>query len=585
MAYLPPINGGRMNATIGGNTAGAGSLVSSGTLTLAGGNNITLSQNGNAITISGASGGGGGIALANSQTTYTSGTANLVASGALTIGSTTGQSFNFSVPQTSSLSATGAVSISVNGSTISIGAPTAGNNTFGMSNLGNTNGTTGIASGSALQYVLAGGNNVTLSQSLNGASGTMTISAANQTVQTQNLHNLTLSGNTAGAMAQVSSGTLTLAGGNNVTLSQNGNAITISAGNGGGGIALANSQTTYTSGTANLVASGALTIASTTGQSFNLSVPQTSSLSATGIVSISTNGSTISIGAPAGGPTLYDGNASISSGTASISAMGGLTASITNQTLKLSAPQTSSVVGAGAVSLSTNSNGVTISAAPQGTLSRWEYPTVEFAPLLSYSASNQGLISMQNVIIPMNVSGTAAKIGGSLSLGTSTANVTGTVNLSVWMGIYTTNGASGESLLLASSGSTNNSFTFQGNSSVSGNYSTLTGLRELTVPMNVSATPGQYWVGAVMSTATAGGLGLGFTLWGNSLQATAQAPLLSPIGSNGTSGYGFLPLQGIWKSSAYTMPTTIPFSSINNTAASAVQRAAFYHALYNTSYS
>ncbi len=507
-----------MNATIGGNTAGAGSLVSSGTLTLAGGNNITLSQNGNAITISGANG-GGGIALANSQTTYTSGTANLVASGALTIASTTGQSFNFSVPQTSSLSATGAVSISVNGSTISIGAPVAGNNTFGMSNIGNTSGTTGIVSGSAFQYVLAGGNNVTLSQSLNGSSGTVTISAANQSIQTQNLHNVTLSGNTAGAMAQVSSGTLTLAGGNNVTLSQNGNAITISAGN-GGGIALANSQTTYTSGTANLVASGALTIASTTGQSFNFSVPQTSS-----------------------------------------------------------------IVGSGAVSLSTNSNGVTISAAPQGTLSRWEYPTVQFVSIQSYSSTNQGLLSMQNVIIPMNVSGTAAKIGGSISLGTSTANVTGTASISLWMGIYTTNAASGESLLLASSGSANNSFTFQGNSSASGNYSSVTGVRELTVPMNVNATPGQYWVGAVMSTTSAGGLGVSFTLWGNNLQSTAQAPVLAPIGSNTASGYGFLPVQGVWKSSAYTMPTTIPFSSINNTAASAVQRAAFYHALYNTSYS
>lgn len=39
--------------------------------------------------------------------------------------------------------------------------------------------------------------------------------------------NLTLSGNTSGAMAQVSSGTLTLAGGNNITLSQAGNAVTI----------------------------------------------------------------------------------------------------------------------------------------------------------------------------------------------------------------------------------------------------------------------------------------------------------------------------------------------------------------------
>ena len=167
MTYLPPVNGGRINATIGGNTAGAGALVSSGTLTLAGGNNVTLSQNGNAITISGGAGGG--------------------------------------------------------------------SNTFGMSNLGNTSGTTGVVSGSAIRYAFAGGNNVTLSQSINASSGTITISAANQTVQTQNLHNLTLSGNTSGVMAQVSSGTLTLAGGNNITLSQNGNAVSIIGAAGGGG--------------------------------------------------------------------------------------------------------------------------------------------------------------------------------------------------------------------------------------------------------------------------------------------------------------------------------------------------------------
>jgi hypothetical protein len=115
-----------------------------------------------------------------------------------------------------------------------------------MSNIGNTAGTTGtVANG----IVFAGGNNVTLSQSINNQSATITISGANQTVQTQNLHNVSLAGNTAGALAQVSSGTLTLAGGNNITLSQNGNAVTISGAAGGAGFSAGISDIGNTLGT------------------------------------------------------------------------------------------------------------------------------------------------------------------------------------------------------------------------------------------------------------------------------------------------------------------------------------------------
>ena len=50
IAYTPGAGG--VNVSLGGNTAGALTNVSSGTLFLAGGNNVTLSQNGNSITIS-----------------------------------------------------------------------------------------------------------------------------------------------------------------------------------------------------------------------------------------------------------------------------------------------------------------------------------------------------------------------------------------------------------------------------------------------------------------------------------------------------------------------------------------------------
>ena len=108
------VSAGTVNNTFGSLTFSNSPSVSFGLGTGASAGVITASVN---------AGAGGGIALANSQTTYTSGTANMIASGALTIGSTTGQSFYFSAPAQSSLSATGQLSISVNGSTISMGVP------------------------------------------------------------------------------------------------------------------------------------------------------------------------------------------------------------------------------------------------------------------------------------------------------------------------------------------------------------------------------------------------------------------------------------------------------------------------------
>lgn len=183
------------------------------TASLVAGANVTLSQSAGTITIQAAVNPGATTFLAGMSTDgNTAGTSGAVNNQLEIVGGT-----NITLSQSKNLQS---ATLSIVGAVIS--------NTLGISNVGNTSGTSGVVTGQNIRYVLAGGNNITLSQSINGSSGTVTISAFTQTVQTQNLHNLTISGNTSGVLAAISSGTLTLVGGNNVTLSQAGNAVTIS---------------------------------------------------------------------------------------------------------------------------------------------------------------------------------------------------------------------------------------------------------------------------------------------------------------------------------------------------------------------
>jgi hypothetical protein len=111
----------------------------------------------------------------------------------------------------------------------------------GVSTLGHTEGKTGTVSHG---LILQGGHNITLKENRHHREcATIKINAQDQSVQTQNLFDLTLAGNTSGTLNLISSGTLTLAGGNNITLSQEGNIITISAATIGAGSFLAGMST------------------------------------------------------------------------------------------------------------------------------------------------------------------------------------------------------------------------------------------------------------------------------------------------------------------------------------------------------
>lgn len=237
------ITQGVLALTLGGNTDGVLALVSTGTLFLAGGANITLSQNANSVSIVGGAGGGGGAPI---------GTA---------------------VKAVASVGSTG---------TITRYAPEdhqhKGVAAFAVTNTGNTLGDTRSQVGTL--FIAASGG-ITASQSTAAAGNdTVWLSVAApiaQSVQTQNVVDVTLGGNTAGVLALISSGTLFLAGGNNITVSQNGQSVTLSGANAGGaqtGISgIVASDATYSSGTVTFSGvGGGVTINSNTGQRVDVSV-------------------------------------------------------------------------------------------------------------------------------------------------------------------------------------------------------------------------------------------------------------------------------------------------------------------------
>jgi hypothetical protein len=266
MSYTPGLNGGRINLTLGGNSTSAGAgyaLASTGTLTLAGGNNITLSQNGNAVTIS-AGAGGGGVMLSGSNNSITSGTASFVNANGMSW-SFNGQSISGSVntsylgsnastnyvqanagfngTNASGTIASNAVSVSVAAQSVQPAVVISGSNnsiTSGTASFVNANGVSwsfngqsisasisqgGVANAAGTQTATSGTVNFANSNGISfGMSGSSQITASytvpSQTVQTQNMFVVNDGANS------ITSGTVVLSDLNGVSFGINGQTIT-----------------------------------------------------------------------------------------------------------------------------------------------------------------------------------------------------------------------------------------------------------------------------------------------------------------------------------------------------------------------
>jgi hypothetical protein len=325
-----------------------------------------------------------GNTTGTSSTTYDARFVTLYGAGMVTVGNSNG-SIVISAPQTTTFSPLSA----------------------GMSNIGNTVGTTGLASN---QLVLAGGANVTLSGSTNAGSMTISISAnagggggastvgiyaqSNTTGQSSSstlaLSSLNIQGAgiisvgmssnsliisapgstgisqsiyVAGNTTQSSSGTqnlgvLTVQGAGNVSVGVSNGSLVVSGVGGGGGVNFgistggntAGATGTVSTGNVVLVGLGPISLSQATGAAgsaatISINAPATSSLVGTNGISISTNGSTISVSQIS--PTIY----------ASSNTMG--------QSSSSTYPPTSlSIVGSGNLSLGWSNSSLIFSVAP-----------------------------------------------------------------------------------------------------------------------------------------------------------------------------------------------------------------------------
>lgn len=616
--------------SLSGNTAGVLAAISSGTLYLAGGNNITLSQNANSITISGANAGGAQTGISSvivSDATYTSGLISFSNQNGVTIGSSvngasqyvrlsvanqTNQSLGIyassnttltssgtidarslsvravgalsvgfsaselviSAAANSTLSATGFLSISSNGSTIFVGAGPL--SVYASSNTTLTS--SGTIDGNSFSVRAMGSLTAGIS------AGELILSAPNAlTTQLQQFLALTLAGNTAGTSTFHASNnvSLFLNGGNNITLSGNGSTVTISAAaqtvQSIGGYGLGNttltSSSTWDARSLSFAGAGAITVGYSSNSGLFISAPATSSLSATGIVSISTNGSTISIGAPG-----YSGGISTGGNTA------GSTGVVSRR-----------VVYAG-------SNGITLSgstdaALGSATISILGNPQMlALDPFMNAPVTNSTLGLSTIYLVPFDVpyEMSASRVNFFLSIAAtfSGAPANSTAWLAMGYGLYTRmTGASSDRISLATSYSlsylsasassstrlsvtnyiglsnaTSHSTSQYGvqNATVSDYLgSSIGGFRVLALPLNMTLAPGRSWMGISIQSASQGAsLIFGHSILQHQYSNNLAYRVLGAVSAaSNASFYNVSEGLGIYSAQSAAFPNSIPLTS------------------------
>lgn len=388
--------------------------------------------------------------------------------------------------------------------TISAAAVGAGSFSAGVSSIGNTSGATGTV---ANQLILAGGNNVTLSESINGQSATVTISAGAASFTA----GVSTGGNTLGSTGTVSQ-RLIFVGGNNITLSQSSNAgsatITISAGaasfsagvsslgNTLGSTGTVSQQIVFVGGN-NITLSqssnaGSATITISTPNMFNGGISSLGNTSGgTGTVSqqiVFVGGNNITLSGSVNGQseTITISAAAVGAGsfTAGVSSLGntsGVTGMVANRLV---------LAGGNNVTLSESVNGQSATV----TISAGVGPFVRLFQPIQGDITSAGLdltsrsVNFFRISMDASISATRYDVIGSILLAT---NSTG--GYSLLHGIYTMTGSTAN-LITNSTTNVGSTFTSGSATSVSGQYGGQSERRFRSVNLGGiwAFTPGEY---------------------------------------------------------------------------------------------
>jgi len=475
-------------------------------------------------------------------------------------------SIQVSAPATSSLSATGAVSISVNGSTISIGAPAQSNQTEGLYALGNTTGQSSSSTFDARTMSFSGAGGI----SLGFSNSALVISGPAAGAGAVNFSAGTTSNNLA---------TIVFSNSNGVSFGLSGSTITASAAGGGGGASSAglyalgnttqNSSTTLALSALSFNALGAMTMGYSN-SSIQVSAPPVSVLSGISGIGLTTNGSTVSIGGAAYAffePKPFSNSSGLAHVQGSwyiqpFSLPLNFNSGRINQ--YVSGPATGSMLqatnGTSFVSGTTGSRSVSFSYAKTFVLYSRGSGT-NTSRIESFWSNTFSLGIAQSVSVSS---------GGATNL-----SVTNAVTLSYIASIgsdgnYTTSSLTGSTQATVANSSMNTTAVSGATSAFS---NILSGSFILPVGITAALTPGNYWLGQAQS--------INSTTAGTTVNASSVWSAISQYGMSGSSAFTnfrifnatapastsqFNPGVGVFSAVSASPPSTIAFSDIRTMA-------------------